>query len=109
MRPSKVNRGKPGPMRDPYMSDATSKSRDRCPICGRPSDIAYRPFCSRRCGDVDLSRWLSGTYVIPGPAEGGDKGDATPGEAAEETAETGCGGAIDGDGTARRAKGAERP
>ena len=91
------------------MSDFTSKPRHRCPICGGPSDIAFRPFCSRRCADVDLSRWLRGAYVIPGPAEGGDKGDATPGEAAEETAETGCGGAIDGDRTGRRAKGAERP
>ena len=86
------------------MSDLTSKSRDRCPICGGPSDIAYRPFCSRRCGDIDLSRWLSGAYVIPGPAEGGDKDervrDATPGEAAGETG---------GDRTRGRAKGAERP
>ena len=47
------------------MSDSTSKSRDRCPICGGPSDIAYRPFCSRRCADVDLNRWLSGVYAIP--------------------------------------------
>jgi endogenous inhibitor of DNA gyrase (YacG/DUF329 family) len=60
------------------MSDVTHKSRGTCPICGGPSDIDYRPFCSRRCADVDLSRWLRGAYVIPGPAEGGDKGDAAP-------------------------------
>jgi uncharacterized protein len=38
-----------------------------CPICQKPSDPAYRPFCSRRCADVDLGRWLKGSYVIAGP------------------------------------------
>ena len=37
-----------------------------CPICGRPADAATRPFCSSRCRDVDLHRWLSGHYVVPG-------------------------------------------
>ncbi|MCC7348255.1 MAG: DNA gyrase inhibitor YacG [Variibacter sp.] len=36
-----------------------------CPICGQPSVRAFRPFCSRRCADVDLHRWLAGRYVIP--------------------------------------------
>ena len=36
-----------------------------CPICGRPATPAYRPFCTRRCADVDLNRWLSGAYAIP--------------------------------------------
>jgi endogenous inhibitor of DNA gyrase (YacG/DUF329 family) len=38
----------------------------KCAICGRPRDPKYDPFCSRRCADVDLHRWLKGTYVIPG-------------------------------------------
>lgn len=38
----------------------------RCPMCGLPSDEHYRPFCSKRCANIDLSRWLSGGYVIPG-------------------------------------------
>jgi len=38
----------------------------RCPICGKPASDATRPFCSSRCRDVDLNRWLSGTYVVPG-------------------------------------------
>jgi hypothetical protein len=38
----------------------------KCPICGRPRDPEYDPFCSKRCADVDLHRWLKGTYVIPG-------------------------------------------
>jgi endogenous inhibitor of DNA gyrase (YacG/DUF329 family) len=37
----------------------------RCPICGRPTERRWRPFCSRRCADVDLGRWLSGSYAVP--------------------------------------------
>jgi endogenous inhibitor of DNA gyrase (YacG/DUF329 family) len=37
----------------------------RCPICGRPGSEPTLPFCSPRCRDVDLHRWLSGSYVIP--------------------------------------------
>ena len=39
-----------------------------CPICGKPSSQADFPFCSARCADIDLNRWLSGRYVIPGDA-----------------------------------------
>jgi uncharacterized protein len=46
-------------------SKADRKARG-CPICGRPSDAATKPFCSSRCRDVDLHRWLSGSYVVPG-------------------------------------------
>jgi uncharacterized protein len=41
-----------------------NRPRRRCPICGRPPDPAHRPFCSPRCKDVDLGRWLTGSYVI---------------------------------------------
>ena len=37
-----------------------------CPICGKPSAQASHPFCSTRCADIDLNRWLKGAYVIPG-------------------------------------------
>jgi endogenous inhibitor of DNA gyrase (YacG/DUF329 family) len=37
----------------------------RCPICGKEATPDYRPFCSKRCADVDLQRWLSGRYAIP--------------------------------------------
>jgi endogenous inhibitor of DNA gyrase (YacG/DUF329 family) len=40
-------------------------SEKKCPICGKPAVQEFRPFCSRRCADVDLNRWLSGRYVIP--------------------------------------------
>ena len=37
----------------------------RCEICGGPRAREYYPFCSRRCADVDLQRWLSGAYQVP--------------------------------------------
>ncbi len=36
-----------------------------CPICGKPSAPTFRPFCSKRCADVDLHRWLGGVYAVP--------------------------------------------
>ena len=36
-----------------------------CSICDRAVVIAFKPFCSKRCADVDLSKWLSGSYAIP--------------------------------------------
>ena len=40
-----------------------------CPICGKPSSQEHHPFCSARCADIDLNRWLSGAYVIPAKPE----------------------------------------
>ena len=48
----------------------------RCPICGRPTQDNYRPFCSRRCADVDLSRWLRGGYAIPGEPDDREREEA---------------------------------
>lgn len=36
-----------------------------CPICNKPAQQRYRPFCSRRCADVDLGRWFRGEYAVP--------------------------------------------
>ncbi|MGR3377112.1 DNA gyrase inhibitor YacG [Salipiger abyssi] len=36
-----------------------------CPICGRATDAKFRPFCSKRCADIDLAKWMSGSYAIP--------------------------------------------
>jgi len=36
-----------------------------CPICKKPSAQAFHPFCSTRCANIDLNRWLNGSYVIP--------------------------------------------
>jgi uncharacterized protein len=49
---------------------------ERCPICDKPAEQKYAPFCSKRCADVDLSRWLKGGYAIPGrPADEEDEAD----------------------------------
>ena len=37
----------------------------KCPICGKPQQEKTAPFCSKRCADIDLSRWLKGVYAIP--------------------------------------------
>ena len=39
-------------------------SGGKCSVCGKPADAAHRPFCSRRCADVDLHRWLGGVYRV---------------------------------------------
>ncbi len=39
-----------------------------CPICKKPVGDGPAPFCSKRCSDIDLGRWLKGNYAIPGPA-----------------------------------------
>jgi endogenous inhibitor of DNA gyrase (YacG/DUF329 family) len=38
----------------------------KCPICNAPVVERYRPFCSERCADLDLGRWLKERYVLPG-------------------------------------------
>ena len=61
------------------VSDAMTSSSDpkkklvRCPICGKPASDAYRPFCSKRCADIDLAKWFSGGYAVAGREE--DEGD----------------------------------
>lgn len=47
----------------------------QCPVCARPAMLDRRPFCSQRCADVDLGRWLTGAYAIPGAAP---EDEATP-------------------------------
>jgi uncharacterized protein len=47
-----------------------------CPICNKPAEPEYRPFCSKRCADVDLHRWLTGSYVMPGEALSEDDEEA---------------------------------
>lgn len=47
----------------------TPKPKGGCVICGKPKDETYKPFCSKRCADVDLNRWFSGGYAIPAEAQ----------------------------------------
>lgn len=51
-----------------------------CPICGKPPVDRYRPFCSQRCADVDLHRWLVGAYAIPVVEEDDQLRETEPGE-----------------------------
>jgi endogenous inhibitor of DNA gyrase (YacG/DUF329 family) len=48
---------------------AGKSAKPGCAICGRPRVEKYDPFCSRRCADVDLYRWLNGNYAIPASDE----------------------------------------
>jgi endogenous inhibitor of DNA gyrase (YacG/DUF329 family) len=54
---------------------STKISGKACPICGKPATAASRPFCSERCRDVDLNRWLSNSYAIPAAPSDDEDGD----------------------------------
>ena len=41
------------------------RPRRPCPLCGKPSLQKFHPFCSNRCAQIDLNRWLGGNYAIP--------------------------------------------
>jgi len=62
----------------PFVETTGGTSAKPCPICGKPAVFAIRPFCSKRCADIDLHRWLGGVYAIPAAA-------AAAGEPDEET------------------------
>jgi endogenous inhibitor of DNA gyrase (YacG/DUF329 family) len=53
----------------PVNDNAKTKAAAACVICGRRQTEKYAPFCSKRCADVDLYRWLNGRYAIPGAEE----------------------------------------
>ncbi len=55
-----------------------------CPVCGKPSQQKYHPFCSARCADIDLHRWLGGNYAIPAEEEP-DPSDDKPDPKSDET------------------------
>jgi uncharacterized protein len=57
----------------PANENKPSDLAGKCPICGKPSQPEYKPFCSKRCADVDLNRWLSGRYAIPAVEDDEDR------------------------------------
>ena len=64
------------------MSDSALPPVIPCAICGKPRVEKFRPFCSKRCADVDLNRWLKGVYAVPvteNDDEDGDKAEDQPG------------------------------
>ena len=58
---------------DPNADARAGTAGGKCPICGKPTAQAVRPFCSARCADVDLARWVSGAYVIAGGQDDADE------------------------------------
>jgi uncharacterized protein len=42
-----------------------SAAAPKCVMCGKPQDAKFKPFCCKRCADIDLGRWLKGSYSIP--------------------------------------------
>ena len=62
----------------------TPQAAGKCPSCGAPTEPQSRPFCSRRCADVDLSRWLRGAYAIPVEPDDDEDGESTDSPAASE-------------------------
>lgn len=40
-----------------------------CPICDKDAEKKYRPFCSKRCADIDLGKWMTGAYAVPSQSE----------------------------------------
>lgn len=57
-----------------------SSTTKKCPICGKPRVEQYTPFCSARCRDRDLMRWLEDGYALPGPPALADDGPSNPDE-----------------------------
>ena len=56
--------------------DRNEKGRSlTCPICSKPAQVSSRPFCSRRCADIDLGRWLGGNYAIPTQVDDDEDGE----------------------------------
>jgi endogenous inhibitor of DNA gyrase (YacG/DUF329 family) len=55
------------------MAMSESKRALLCPLCGKPTADATRPFCSKRCADIDLGRWFTGQYRIPASEDVADE------------------------------------
>jgi len=60
-----------------------SRKRGKCPICGSATVESYRPFCSKRCAEVDLARWLRGDYRVA--TDERPEGDDWPAHEEDET------------------------
>jgi hypothetical protein len=66
------------------MPDASTPRLAPCPICGKMPVQQFRPFCSKRCADVDLNRWLSGVYAVPVTEDSDEDGDGEAGKPTDE-------------------------
>jgi endogenous inhibitor of DNA gyrase (YacG/DUF329 family) len=66
---------------DDMSERADAPRTSSCPICGKPTAERFRPFCGKRCADVDLNRWFSGVYRVPVKDEEDEDGVPKDGEA----------------------------
>ncbi|AWM87593.1 DNA gyrase inhibitor YacG [Microvirga sp. 17 mud 1-3] len=64
------------PKKSASKASAAKTSGGKCPICGKPTNPDFRPFCSKRCADVDLQRWFSGRYAIPAVEDDEDRDES---------------------------------
>lgn len=60
-----MNDRKVVPLADKRAAAKRPTTARKCPQCGAPTRVETRPFCSRRCADLDLGRWLRGVYRVP--------------------------------------------
>ena len=65
--------------------DRTIPPAGACPLCGKPRDAAFKPFCSKRCADIDLNRWLKGVYAVPAKQEEDEDGERPADGDADDT------------------------
>jgi endogenous inhibitor of DNA gyrase (YacG/DUF329 family) len=66
------------------MPEPTAPRLAPCPICGKLTAPKFRPFCSKRCADIDLHRWLSGVYAVPVKDDEDEDGRAPDGKAGDD-------------------------
>ena len=59
--------------------NSNNKPRGKCPMCQEPIAVEFRPFCSNRCANLDLGKWLSGKYAIAGSQDSDEDGGLTDG------------------------------
>jgi len=60
------------------------RTQAQCPVCGKPADEKYRPFCSKRCADIDLGRWLKESYRVPAEESPGDSDEPSLGPTGQD-------------------------
>ena len=63
------------PMDRPAPPLRAVRLRAQCPVCRKPAEEKFRPFCSKRCADVDLGRWLKESYRVPTDETPDDTGE----------------------------------
>jgi uncharacterized protein len=60
------------------MTGPAASGVKKCPLCGNPADEKFKPFCGKRCADIDLNRWLSGVYTLPVKEADDEDGERAP-------------------------------